>query len=192
MGGSLVQLNMNLQGAVSGENTIIIPDSGAILISNMTMGQGGNELTDMALNAFAQTMSQIYGAAASSVSAKIGKPVHFGDSRPVVAHANTELTLPGGGSLVRLSYSMKIGGQNPVNVSQVMSFRLPGTWSVPPRGDGRRDGFRDGRCRGRFLRCDAPAACRARARAGGDPGGPVSRVVPDGGQHAEPAQHQHV
>lgn len=124
LGGSLVQLNMNLQGAVSGENTIIIPDSGAILISNMTMGQGGNELTDMALNAFAQTMSQIYGAAASSISAKIGKPVHFGDSRPVVAHANTELTLPGGGSLVRLSYSMKIGGQNPVNVSQVMSFRL--------------------------------------------------------------------
>ena len=124
LGGSLVQLNMAVQGSVNGENSVIISDSGAIIISNMTMGQSGDELTDMALNALSQTMGQMYGAAASSISAKIGKPMTFADARAVVAHANTELTLPGGGSLVRLGYSFKIDGQNPISVSQVMSFKL--------------------------------------------------------------------
>ena len=124
LGGSLVQLNMPVQGSMSGDNSIIIPDSGAIAISNMTMGQSGEELTEMALNALSQTMSQMYGAAASSISAKIGKAMTFADAHALVAHANTELTLPGGGSLVRLGYSFKIDGQNPINVSQVMSFKL--------------------------------------------------------------------
>jgi len=124
LGGSLVQLNMAVQGSINGENTVIIPDSSAVTISNMTMGQSGEELTDMALNALSQTMGQMYGAAASSISARIGKSISFADARAVVAHANTELTLPGGGPLLRLGYSFNIEGQNPINVSQVMSFKL--------------------------------------------------------------------
>lgn len=124
LGGRLVQVSMNMQGDIGGENTFVLPDSGALVISNMTMGQSGDELTDMALKALTDTMNQMFAAAASSLSARLSKPIQFADAKAVVAHANTELTLPSGGHMLRLSYTLKIEGQNQVQVTQIMSFKL--------------------------------------------------------------------
>ena len=122
--GHLVQVSMNLQDGISGDNIFVLQDSGAITISNMTMGQTGQELTDMALNALVQTMNQMYGAAASSMAGKLGKPVRFAEANAIMANSSTELTFPTGNKLARVSYTLKPEGQDQIQVTQIMPFKL--------------------------------------------------------------------
>lgn len=123
LGGGLVQVTMNYVDGLSGENIFVIPDSAALMVANIAMGQNSQEMTPMVLSTLAQTMTQAWGAAASNMSARLGKSVRFNEARAESAHANTALTLPSGGSMLRLAYQLQIEGQSPVQVSQIMSMK---------------------------------------------------------------------
>ena len=123
LGGGLVQVTMNYADGLSGENVFVIPDSAALMVANIAMGQNSQELTPMVLSTLSQTMTQAWGAAASNMSARLGRAVRFNEARAESAHGNTALTLPGGGSMLRLAYQLRIEGQSPVQVSQIMSMK---------------------------------------------------------------------
>jgi flagellar motor switch protein FliN/FliY len=123
LGGQLVQINLGFAEGVSGEHLVILPDSGALALFNLSTGQSGGEMTDMVLHQIGQTMDQMFAAAGSSLSARLGRSVRFNPARATQAHSNSELTLPGGASLVRFSFPLKLEGAAPVQMTQIMTYR---------------------------------------------------------------------
>ena len=123
LGGQLVQVGMNFADGVTGENIFVLPDAAALAIGNLAMGQNSPELTPMVLTALSQTMTQAWAAAASSMSARLGRPIRFSEARAENAHANTALTLPGGNSMMRASFQLKVEGQSPVQVTEIIALK---------------------------------------------------------------------
>ena len=69
LGGGLVQVTMNYADGVSGENIFVLPDSAALMVANIAMGQNSQELTPM-VSHLSQTMTQAWGAALNMSAAR--------------------------------------------------------------------------------------------------------------------------
>jgi flagellar motor switch protein FliN/FliY len=118
--GPCAQIVMNFADGVSGSNTFIMPEASALQLTNMAMGQNNHELTPMMLSSLAQTMTQAYSAAASTMSARLGKMVRFSEAHAESTEGGLSLNLPSAASFARLSYQMRIEGQNAIQVAQVI------------------------------------------------------------------------
>ncbi|MDR2734553.1 MAG: flagellar motor switch protein FliN [Spirochaetota bacterium] len=120
LGGALAQITMNFADGISGSNILIIPEASALLLTNLAMGQNNHEMSPMALSSLAQTITQAYSAAASSMSARLGKMVRFSEAHAESTEGGLSLNLPNISSCVRLSYQLRIEGQNSIQVAQII------------------------------------------------------------------------
>jgi len=121
LGGALAQITMNFSDGFSGSNILILPEASALLLTNLAMGQNNHDMTPMVLSSLAQTVTQAYTAAASSMSARMGKMVRFSEARAESTEGGLSLNLSGMASCIRLSYQLRIEGQNPVQIAQILS-----------------------------------------------------------------------
>ena len=121
LGGKLVQVSMSFADGIMGENVFVLPEPAALTLTNIAMGQSNQELSPMAVSTVAQTVTQAFAAAASNLSARLSRMVRFSEARAESVDGSAALTFPMGGSLVRLNYQLRIEGQNPIQVAQILS-----------------------------------------------------------------------
>jgi len=118
--GAQVQATMHFADGLSGDTTIVVSGADALNIANMATGQNNQELTPVAVSSLAQTLTQAYSAAAANISARLGKIVRFSSAQAESIDGGAALHLPIGGSLVRVSYQLRIEGQNPIQMIQII------------------------------------------------------------------------
>ncbi len=122
-----VQVSMDFTGSVSGRNLILILHNDAGVVSSLMMGDESGtppaDLTDAHKSTIQEFISQMVSSAATQFGDKTGKPVGTSAPELSLASNSTELRLPPGAELVKVTYNLKI--ENLVNSKLYQILEVP-------------------------------------------------------------------
>jgi flagellar motor switch protein FliN/FliY len=120
----VVQVSMVFSEGLSGEHFYIIPQSMAISISGLMMGQEGVELNDAALSALQEALSQVSGPVITALGDKIKGMVMTNPAEAALVGKDS-LPFPDGEFAV-VTYPLVIEGEAPTDILEVYSLEQIG------------------------------------------------------------------
>ncbi len=126
-GKKYIQLPISFSGGFSGSNLIIFNYEDAEIISSLMMGDDTGsppeELTDAHQSTIQEFVSQMLSSMANGFSNKLGKSINISPPTLSIVNSVSELQLPGGAELVKITYNINI--ENLINSKFYHIMDLP-------------------------------------------------------------------
>ncbi|MBN2040957.1 MAG: flagellar motor switch protein FliN [Spirochaetes bacterium] len=122
-----VQLPMDYTGGFNGKNVIILNSGDAEVISSLMMGDETGakpaELTEAHQSTLQEFVNQMLSSVATGLSNRFGRSINATPPNISIVNDSSELNLPHGNELVKITYNLKIG--NLVNSRFFHIMELP-------------------------------------------------------------------
>ncbi len=107
--GKVLVAKINLTGGVNGEWVYIVPEKSVLTITNILIGQeGNNEVTDLVKNTFGEVITQTTGSMAGILSEKLGKQITPGMPAIDFLNDTSPVNVSGGQFIARMNYVFNI------------------------------------------------------------------------------------
>lgn len=123
-----VVVEVSYTEGLEGNNVLILREDDVRLITDLMMGGEGvinneEELGELHLSAISETMNQMMGSSATSMSDMLGKSIQISPPRATIAHIGDDTMkaiFPDSGEIVQVSFSLEIDGLTNSEIMQLM------------------------------------------------------------------------
>ncbi|MDH4127434.1 MAG: flagellar motor switch protein FliN [Spirochaetota bacterium] len=124
MNGKLVQIRMDFNAGVLGENTYILKIDDILRLAQVFNKQSGNELSDITLNALSEGFDQMMTSSNSLLSQKLGKMILVDPPQIDVLDDSSQIRFPDESQVLHVSYILTLEDSLPVMINQLLSIPL--------------------------------------------------------------------
>lgn len=136
-----VQISMDYSGSINGRNLIVFSMTDAGSISALMMGDESGrapaELSEAYQSTIQEFTNQLLSSMATQFSSRVGGPVNTSPANLSLVNRSTDLQLPMGNEIVKISYDLSINGVINSKLYHLMDVNLASSFS---RGSGSQGG----------------------------------------------------
>lgn len=136
--GSFVSVAIDFTGDIFGNNLFIFHQRDAIAIASILMGGDGNnlpdEMDDGLLQTFQEPMNIFVSSMATQLGNKISKSIQTGPPEAKIFQNLSEVTLPSGDKLTKVTYNISISDLINSQFYQVMDYNMSKTMATMALG----------------------------------------------------------